>query len=177
MPPIALLFTSPLLAQAAATADKIDANNPVFAYAVGAVVIGALITAVTVMDKIDSMMERRRRKPSLDVDLVGLQSSINTLNTTVADLKLAKDNHNGHRERIIALETRCAELKTQLEHEIASQRSFQARNTREIFERIEADSKALQASIGALSSTINKEFITLYRALGKVEGGTHDERG
>lgn len=177
MPPIALL--SPLLAQAAATAEKIDAHNPVFAYAVGAVVIGGFIAAVTVADKIDSMLQRRRRQPSLDVDLVSLQGSITTLNASVADLKAAKDNHNGHRERIAALEARCTEqkelcehLKAQLEREIAAQRSFQAKNTREIFDRIEADGKDLRASITILGSTINKEFNTLYRALGKVEGIT-----
>jgi hypothetical protein len=155
----------------------VSAQNPVFAYAVGAVIIGGIITVVTVADRIDSMVQRRRRQPSVDVDLVGLSAAIKTLTASVEELKTAKDNHSGHRERIAALETRCAELKTQLEREIATQRSYIAKNTHEIFERIEADSKETRTAIGTLTKTINTEFNTLYRALGKVEGITLEERG
>lgn len=180
MPPIALL-----LAQAASSsADKTDSafspQNP--AFLVG--VVGVILSVFYAVDKIDAFAQRRKRQPSLDVDLVSLQSAITTLTASVADLKAAKDSHNGHKERIAALEARCAEqraqcedLKGQLEREIASQRSFQAKNTREIFERIEADAKDLRTSIATLGTTINKEFNTLYRALGKVEGVTLDERG
>lgn len=64
-------------------------------------VIGGL--ALTV-DRVDSVVQRRKRQPSVDVDLVGLQSAIKTLTESVDELKAARADHNGHKERIAALE-------------------------------------------------------------------------
>lgn len=158
MPPIALL-SAPLLAQAAASADKIDSNNPAFAYAVGAVVLGGLIALVTVADRIDSMLQRRRRQPSLDVDLVGLQSAIKSLTSAVDELKAARADHNGHKERIAALEQRCEALDKEANATASAQRSHLAKLTREFFERIEGVEK-----------TMAKNFQDVERGMGRVEG-------
>ncbi len=144
---------------AVADASAISANNPIFAYAVGAVVLGGIVTAVTVADRVDSMIQRRRRQPSVDVDLKALETSISTLTTTVDALVKAKDDHTGHKERIIALEARAAELKAQLEREIATQRSYVAKTSKEIFQRIDD-----------VQSTVANNFKEVERGLGKVEG-------
>lgn len=156
MLPAALLAASsvPL-----AASGEISANNPAFAYAVGAVIVGAIITAVTVVDRIDSILARRRRQPSVDVDLVGLQAAITTLTESVDELKAARADHSGHKERISALEEKCRALDTEATAAAAAQRSYQAKLTREWFERIEGVEK-----------TMAKNFQDVERGMGRVEG-------
>ena len=157
------MLPTAFLAQASSAAvthsDKLDASNPTFAYAVWAVILGGVVTAVMTMDRIDSMLQRRKRSPSVDVDLVGLSTAITTLTQTVEELKAAKDHHNGHKERIAALETKCTELKSQLDREISTQRSYVAKTSKDIFDRIESVEKS-----------VSKNFQEVERGLGRVEG-------
>lgn len=149
----------PPLVLAVADASAISADNPMFAYAVGAVVMGGIITTVMVADRIDSMLQRRRRQPSVDVDLVGLQAAIKTLTATVDDLKKAQADHHGHKEKIAGLEEKCGRLEREATAFEASQRSYTAKLTREWFERIET-----------LERTVSSNFKEVERGLGKVEG-------
>ncbi|HTJ78498.1 MAG TPA: hypothetical protein VL357_05840 [Rariglobus sp.] len=150
----------PFLAEVASSGNSaLSAQNPVFAYAVGAVIIGGLITVITVADRLDAMIQRRRRQPSVDVDLSGLRADIQTLNSSVAELKSAKEHHNGHRERIAALETKCAELKAQIERDAATQRSYIAKTHKDITDQIDA-----------VKESMANNFQQMERGLGRVEG-------
>jgi len=148
--PLALASTAP---------DALSAQNPTFAYAVWGVVLGGIVSAVMVADRIDSMLERRRRKPSVDVDLVGLQASIVTLNKTVEKIEKAQAEHNGHKERLAALEKKTEELDKEAAETAAAQRRHLQKLTQEIFQRIEG-----------VESTLASNFKELERGLGRVEG-------
>jgi hypothetical protein len=159
--------TFSLVLAAAADASAISADNPLFAYAVGAVIVGAIITTVTVLEKIDAIVQRRKRQPSVDVDLVGLQAAIKTLTSSVDELKAARADHVGHRERIVALEEKCRSLDAEANAAAASQRSHLAKLTRELYERIENVEK-----------TVALNFKEVERGLGRVEGAlSHISKG
>jgi uncharacterized phage infection (PIP) family protein YhgE len=158
MLPAAFSF-APFLAQAGTDLTAFSAQNPLFAYAVGAVVIGGIVTLVTVLDKIDAIWQRRKRTPSVDVDLGSLKTSIDALTATVDELKSAKDDHSGHKERIKALEDKCAALDAQLDREIATQRSYIAKTHKDISDQIE----------GVRTSFANN-IQSVERGLGRVEG-------
>lgn len=151
--PLATL--SPLLA----AVGDVSAQNPGFAYAVWGVVLGGFVSVVMVADRIDSMLDRRRRKPGVDVDLKALESSISTLTTTVDALVKAKDDHNGHKERIVALEKKTEALDKEAAEAAAANRRHTANLTREIFTRIES-----------VESTVASNFKEVERGLGRVEG-------
>lgn len=153
MPPAALF----LLAQADHSA--LSAQNPSFAYATWGVVLGGLVAAVMVADRLDSMLDRRRRKPTVDVDLAGLQTSIATLNKTVEKIEKAQAEHNGHGERIGALEKRTESLDKEATEAAAAGRRHLQKLTLEIFQRIEGVEK-----------TVAENFKDVERGLGRVEG-------
>ena len=146
------------LAQVADKADPAAAFSPQNpAFMVG--VVGVILTVFYAVDKIDVFIQRRRRQPSVDVDLVGLQAAIKTLTASVDELKAARADHNGHKERIGALEERCRTLQAKVDENAATHRSHLSKLTREIFERIET-----------LQSSVASNFKEVERGLGKVEG-------
>lgn len=147
-----------ILAQADA-ASAISSSNPTFAYAVWGVIFGGIVTLVVAANGIDSMLERRRRRPSVDVDLSGLQSAIKTLTASVDELKAARADHNGHKERIAALEEQCRKLDAEAATYASTQRSYLAKLTRDFFDRIEGVEK-----------TMAQNFQTVERGVGRVEG-------
>lgn len=144
---------------AVADASAISADNPLFVAAVGGVVIGGVVMLVTVVDRVDSIIQRRRRQPSVDVNLTELQSSIASLTEAVKELKEAREAHNGHREKIAALEEKCRKLEADASAFESSQRSYLAKTFREWFERLEA-----------VQTTVAANFKDVERGLGKVEG-------
>lgn len=63
-----------------------------------------------------------------------------------------------------------AAVDRRLSDEISSMRTHVSASHGRIYERIEAEAKETQDKIDELGKTINTEFRTLYRALGKTEG-------
>ncbi len=111
-----------------------------------------------------------RRKPAVDVDLATLQGSITNLQKSVDALTQEHKRHAGHEAEIEQLKSQVRELRAQRETDGHNQRSYIAKLSREIFEKIEAQGEGMDSKLETLSLTINKEFRDLYRALGKAEG-------
>ena len=84
--------------------------------------MGGLLTILTLIDKLDAMAQRRKRTPPIESEFV---------------------------------------TKTEF---------------RELTERMESEWKIMRIAVEKLTTSINKDFNTLYRALGKVEGVTLEER-
>lgn len=149
-------FLAQATSAAATHSDKLDPSNPTVFLGL---LMGALLTLAAGANQIDSIIQRRKRTPSVDVDLVGLSAAITTLTTTVDELKADGKSHNGNKDRIAALEAKCAELKSQLESEIRTQRSYIAKTHKDISDQIE----------GVRSSFANN-LQSVERGLGRVEG-------
>lgn len=106
------------LASSAPAAGGLDASNPtVF---LGLLVAG-LITVITLVDKVDGMVQRRKRTPAIEAEFVTKQEF----------------------------------YQLQL--------------------KVESELKITRIAIEKLTTTINADFKTLYRALGKVEGVTLED--
>ncbi|WP_043585310.1 hypothetical protein [Geminisphaera colitermitum] len=107
----------------------------------GMLVVG-LLTLVTLADKVDGFIQRRRRQPPVDVDLGRVTSSIAALT------ELVRKN-----------EERIARLEEKHEEAFAAQRSYSAKSNREIFD-----------TIRALSDTVSNNFRQVENSLGNLKG-------
>jgi len=116
-----------------------------------------------------------RRKPAVDTDLAKLTSSIDTLTTAVSKLEEANEKYSGNHAEIAHLKEEVRELKAQRGQDITEYRKYVLEVSQTFSKRIESESRITQDKLDTISNTINAEFRTLYRALGKVEGQT-DER-
>ena len=99
-------------------AGGMDASNPVVFVGL---LVGGLITLITLIDKVDGMVQRRKRTPAIEAEFVTKQEFYQLQLTVESELKITR----------IAIEK--------------------------------------------LTSSINADFKTLYRALGKVEGVTLED--
>lgn len=100
-----------------------------------------------------------RRRPPIDVDLAKLASAIEALQGTVAKLTERTDSQAHHATEIEALQKEITGLRIAREADVAAQRSYTQRTTREIFERIEGVERAVATN-----------FQSVERALGRIEG-------
>jgi hypothetical protein len=122
-----------------------------------------------------------RRTPPLDSELVKLNGAISGLDRSVTALTKSHQDHVAHAGKIAHLEEQVRDLKGHRESDAQNQRSYIAKNTREIFEKIDLNyrdfgkkldetNSVITDKIDALSRTFNQEVRDLARALGKTEG-------
>lgn len=150
----------PPLIVAQASAAQLDASNPVVFLGL---LIGGLVTIAMLANTIDAMFQRHRRQPSLDKELSDFakKSDLAPMFTGLAEA---------------ARRTELQTLERKVSDELAAMRSYNTKTTRELFLAIEGSSREMRDKIDILRGTISAEFQTLYRALGKVEGVTLEER-
>jgi hypothetical protein len=139
----------------AALSEPPASPDPMF---LGMLVLG-LFTLVSLADKVDSFFQRRRRQPPVDVDLGKLTASIDLLT------QLNKRNE----ERMTAIEQK-------LERDIATQRAYTAKSSKDIFDRIEGVRLEINTRFDGLQQTLAQNVQTMERAIGRVEGSSsrHD---
>lgn len=118
------------LASSASGSTGLDAGNPVVFVGL---LVGGLITLITLADKVDGMVQRRKRNPPIESEFV-----------TKADF--------------VHAQAKVREEFAQLQQQVRSELTI------------------TRIAIEKLTSSISKDFNTLYRALGKVEGVTLEDR-
>lgn len=100
-----------------------------------------------------------RRNPPLEAQLAAFRAAIATLQKSVDQLATSARAHATHAAEIADLQQEVNKLRSQRDADQQTQRSYIAKNTRELHERI-----------GAVEASINRNFQTLERALGRIEG-------
>ncbi len=118
----------------------------------GMLVLG-LFTLVALADKVDGFFQRRRRQPTVDVDLSKLTASIDLLT------QLNKRN-----------EERMTILEQKLERDISTQRSYTAKSSKDIFDRIEGVRAEINTRFDRLQTSLTQNVQTIERAIGRIEG-------
>lgn len=111
-----------------------------------------------------------RRRPPVDVDLVRLHTSIEALEKAVDALTVAHKRHEAHENKLSELDSKVRHLEQLRESDAHAHRSYMAKTTREIFERIESEARITQDKLDALMVSISTNLQKVERGLGNVEG-------
>ena len=111
-----------------------------------------------------------RRRPPVDVDLVRLHTSIQSLEKAVDALTIAHKRHEAHENKLAELDSKLRHLESLRESDAHTQRSYMAKTTREIFDRIESESRVTQDKLDTLTHTVAENMQRVERGLGNVEG-------
>lgn len=100
-----------------------------------------------------------RRKPTVDVDLVQLKSSIDGLQKSVDALTANQKEHAANAVEIDQLKAEVRELKSHRENDGGTQRRHIAHLSREIFDKIDA-----------LDNKFSANLQSIERGLGRFDG-------
>jgi uncharacterized protein YydD (DUF2326 family) len=119
----------------------------------------ALVSLLGVIATLVIIWSAIRRKPPVGEDLVQLRGSIDALNRSVESLTKAHDRHASHAAEIETLKKEVLQLQRQREDDQRSTRAYVAQSNQRIFERIDE-----------LANSTAKNFQTVERAIGRIEG-------
>jgi hypothetical protein len=111
-----------------------------------------------------------RRRPPVDVDLVRLHTSIESLEKAVDALTIAHKRHEAHENKLAELDAKVRHLEGLRETDAHAHRSYMAKTTRELFERIESEGRITQDKLDALTASLGENMQRMERGLGNVEG-------
>ncbi|HRI81620.1 MAG TPA: hypothetical protein PLF88_04230 [Opitutaceae bacterium] len=150
----------PFTVAQAATSAPLDPSNPVVFLGL---LIGGLVTLAVLANTIDAMIQRHKRRPSLDKELSDFAKKTD-LAPMFAGLADA-----ARRSELQTLERKVAD-------ELAAMRNYNTKTTRELSLAIDAGNREIRDKMDLLRTSISTEFQTLYRALGKIEGVTLEDR-
>lgn len=151
----------------------LDASNPTVFMGL---LIGGIITLVVGADKIDGMVQRRKRQPALDSELVKFTAAIGSLEASVKILSEAKDKHAGHSLQLAQLERELREQKERADRSEASNRKYMMETTREIFAAIKSETKIFSDKVDALTVSMNKEFRDIAADIGALKEASENAK-
>lgn len=106
-----------------------------------------------------------RRTPPLDAHLTKFESAIATLTKAVDDLTEANRAAANHSTRIATLERECSALRTELDRKLTDQHVATDKSIREVYLRIES-----------IELSNSKNFQSIERALGRIEGALQERK-